>query len=88
MRNYLIIKFIIINFILFIQTNLYSYERVYEYEVPDEINIIFKNYKKHLVQIDKAFKHPNPKGKKYIRDKFKRPMQITGVTLIITIMKK
>ncbi len=62
----------------FFQTNLYSYERVYEYEVPDEINIIFKNYKKHLFQIDKAFKHPNPKGKKYIRDKYKRPTQIKG----------
>lgn len=78
MKNNLIIKFIIINFIFFFQTNLFSYERLYEYEVPDEIKIIFKNYKKHLFQIDKAFKHPNPKGKRYIRNEYKKPLQIKG----------
>ena len=32
----------------------YSFERVYKYEVPDSINLIFNDYKKYLININEA----------------------------------
>ena len=43
-----------------------------------KLRLFLRIIKKHLFQIDKAFKHPNPKGKRYIRNEYKKPLQIKG----------
>lgn len=77
--NKIFVLKIVIFFILFsFQKHSFSYERVYKYEVPDQIKIIFNDYKKYLIQIHRASEAKNPYGNPYIKDKFKKNSQIKG----------
>lgn len=55
----------------------YSFERVYKYDVPDSINLIFNDYKKYLININEAI-NEDFLIHEYIKKKYKKSLKIKG----------